>query len=218
MRAHGGSGTWDGNGLWHPPTQLGSNIERNTPNKDSFFACNGQTLASMTYDQFMDPRTYGGQTRPTGFRTVSVYHSLGNLELVEYDATRQAVGAAAAAGAGNDYEGWRRMNFTWRNDGSSYATIFGNHPRLQSQRLNQTWATCILPDGFQALQRQNVTDLNVGGMNGWLPLLIALLVLRYPPDVLLQNTFREGRWAIQSRQCEFGRSIVAYAAKLTFVR
>ena len=185
-----GPNRWDNQGNWVPPIQLGWNVHRPGRNSSLYFACTGHQMGRMNDQQF---RSFGAPH----FRTISIYHCMGQLNVVGFDATRYPVPPApAAGGGGGNHEGWHRMCFHWRQDGSSLVTNIGGQTRLRRQRGDQVWARRLLPDGFQAAQIEPVTNPNVGGMSGLLPLLIALVILTYPTDYPVEQLFQNGHWVM----------------------
>ncbi|KAL9054101.1 MAG: hypothetical protein Q9162_004358 [Coniocarpon cinnabarinum] len=193
MRPATNAGRRDSYGVWHPPNQLGSNRVVPSINTGYFFPCDGERLSYINSDQFANAtQTFQTQYIPTHFETVSVYYAQGNIYLVDFDATRYAVGSAAPDGADSPTTGWRRMCFTWRANGSSRADIAGPQESLRAWRSDQLWAARLLPDGF----RPTVPSSIGPGMDGSLPLLLALLFFRYPVNVQLSAAYREHKWAL----------------------
>lgn len=134
------------------------------------------------------------------FRTVSVYHFDDDFSVVEYDVTKHAVGDA---GRGSAREGWHRMRFSHQPNGASYASHFGDQNRLRRQHVSQSWAKSLLPKGCWAQPVESWTNGTIGGMNGYLPLLIALIIFSYPSGSerqVLESRFQSGRWIMNPQE------------------
>ena len=192
---------YDAHGRWHPPKRLGENqLKTRSQNYAQYWGCNGVTI------QNVDP-TNIPQQGLQHFRTVSAYHFDDIIDLVEYDATRYPVGDAATSSSGPVREDWQRMRFRHLNNTASFVGNFEANNRLFRQRANQAWARQLLPRGCWAPTIENTTDPTVGGMNGLLPLLIALVLMSYPSGYerqVLQTRFNNGRWILNDNQqaCE----------------
>ncbi|KAI6837815.1 hypothetical protein KC332_g799 [Hortaea werneckii] len=141
------------------------------------------------------------------YKCYSVYHDHAYLWTVDYDATAEKVGdgrdTTAANGNGNcndssdeddsDNESsgedeneerpdWSTMSFSL---GSSYTSFAGQRQqqqRLHCRRRDQFWALQLFTDIYTA-QQENRNPQH-GGLNGELPLLIALLAFTMPPQYL----------------------------------
>ena len=140
------------------------------------------------------------------YKCYSVYHDHAYLWTVNYDATAERVGdgrdTTAANGNGNgdnssdesvnssdsssDEEGeeerpdWSTMSFSLGTSYTSYAGQRQQQQRLHCKRPDQLWATQLFTDIYTAQQENR--NPQYGGLNGELPLLIALLALTMPPE------------------------------------
>ncbi|KAI7210274.1 hypothetical protein KC333_g8309 [Hortaea werneckii] len=180
-------------GRWIPPKALGGNIRG--------------TILNFKHD---GRRTTWVSALPLTLREYkcySVYHDHAFLWTVDYDATTERVGdgrdTTAANGNGNDSSDeddnssessgdeeederpdWSTMSFSPGASYTSYAGQRQQQQRLHCRRHDQLWATQLLTDIYTAQQENQ--NPQYGGLNGELPLLIALLALTMPPQCLPQ--------------------------------
>ena len=183
-------------GRWMPPKAMGGNIRGTVLN----FKYDGRktTLVSALPSNLREYKCY------------SVYHDHAYLWTVDYNAIAERVGdgrdTTAANGNGNgddssDGDGsssessddeeeeeerpdWSTMSFSLGNSYTSYAGQRQQQQRLHCRRRDQLWATQLFTDVYTA-QQENQSP-QYGGLNGDLPLLIALLALTMPPQYLPQ--------------------------------
>jgi hypothetical protein len=151
---------------WLPPEPYGHN------------ALSGEGISGDWY-VFDHHRTQRVEELPddaTPFKTYSIYHNEGRIWIVPYDATQNEVGNG---GASHGYIGWRLLSFLHcipTGTTASLATYAGNQPRLAYQRPDQRWVGRLLPPNFHAWEQQHTTYDGYGGMNGHLPIIIALIM------------------------------------------
>ncbi|KAI7206589.1 hypothetical protein KC343_g3015 [Hortaea werneckii] len=181
-------------GRWMPPKAMGGNIRGTVMN----FKHDGRRTTTVS----ALPSTV------REYKCYSVYHDHAYLWTVDYDATAERVGdgrdTTAANGNGNsndssdesdnssdsssDEEGeeerpdWSTMSFSLGTSYASYAGQRQQQQRLHCRRRDQLWATQLFTDIYTAQQENR--NPQYGGLNGELPLLIALLALTMPPEYL----------------------------------
>ncbi|KAK5153256.1 hypothetical protein LTR04_006261 [Oleoguttula sp. CCFEE 6159] len=151
-----------------------------------------------------------------------MYHYSGIFWAVNYDATQHQVGdglhnpqeESESDSSDSDSQAeeddttladWRRLRFDYLN-GVSIAGVTGVHDRLCVQRNDQAWVRMLLPEGYHAERRESRTsELQRGGLNGDLPIIISLLAYSMPETSVpnrLPGMFVNGRWVFQD-----GRSV-----------
>ncbi|RMY72385.1 hypothetical protein D0862_14468 [Hortaea werneckii] len=186
-------------GRWMPPKAMGGNI--------------GGTILSFKYDGRRAAIVPALPSNLREYKCYSVYHDHAFLWTVDYDATAEKVGdgkdttAANGSGDGNDSSDesdtssessddeeeeeeeerpdWSTMSFSLGASYTSYAGQRQQQQRLHYRRQDQLWATQLFTDIYTAQQEHQ--NPQYGGLNGELPLLIALLALTMPPQYLLQR-------------------------------
>ncbi|KAI7103849.1 hypothetical protein KC365_g8406 [Hortaea werneckii] len=184
-------------GRWMPPKAMGGNIKG--------------PILNFKYD---GRRTAVVPALPSNLREYkcySVYHDHAFLWTVDYDATAERVGdgrdttATNGNGNGNGHDSsdeddsssessdddeeeerpdWSTMSFSLGSSYTSYAGQRQQQQRLHCRRHDQLWATQLFTDIYTAQQENR--NPQYGGLNGELPLLIALLALTMPPQCLPQ--------------------------------
>ncbi|KAI7467044.1 hypothetical protein KC357_g7214 [Hortaea werneckii] len=180
-------------GRWMPPKSMGGNIRGTTLN----FKHDGRRTAIV----------HALPSNLREYKCYSVYHDHAYLWTVDYDATAERVGdgrdTTAANGNGNGNESsdeddsssessdeeeteerpdWSTMSFSVGSSYTSYAGQRQQQQRLHCRRRDQLWATQLFTDIYTA--QQETQNPQYGGLNGELPLLIALLALTMPPGYL----------------------------------
>ncbi|KAI6914885.1 hypothetical protein D0869_03454 [Hortaea werneckii] len=182
-------------GRWMPPKAMGGNIRGTSLN----FKHDGRRTAIVP----------ALPSNLREYKCYSVYHDHAFLWTVDYDATAERVGdgrdttAANGNGNGNDSSDednsssessddeeeeerpdWSTMSFSLGSSYTSYAGQRQQQQRLHCRRHDQLWATQLFTDIYTAQQENR--NPQYGGLNGELPLLIALLALTMPPQCLPQ--------------------------------
>ncbi|KAI9726032.1 MAG: hypothetical protein M1828_002040 [Chrysothrix sp. TS-e1954] len=195
-----------------PPKRLGSNVI--DPDlrgaTDRYFDCHGRSITELNAGQL--PTGFSNQE----FRTFSMYYRNDKFYIVDYDATKHPVGDAdplMSSGDSSDEDrpststsaerwiDWQRMRFTHREYPvrDSFATFAGDKSKLIAQRRDQRWVATLLPLSHHA--ERITTDPSCAGMNGYLPILLGLIVyaheVRLAPWVLT-NLFQEGTWTFST--------------------
>ncbi|KAI7334824.1 hypothetical protein KC315_g3569 [Hortaea werneckii] len=162
------------------------------------------TVGVMVPDPNRTPRVSSGAT---GGRWMPPKAMGGNIR--DYDATAERVGdgrdTTAANGNGNGDDSsdesdnssessddeeeaerpdWSTMSFSLGSSYASYAGQRQQQQRLHCRRHDQLWATQLFTDIYTAQQENR--NPQYGGLNGEIPLLIALLALTMPSQCLPQ--------------------------------
>ena len=170
---------------WLPSTEPGANVRIHSPTSGGYFMCDGQKIY----------RTSG--PRGALYKTFSLYYSQG-FWVMEGDAT-------TATGD----QPWRRLNFDWEPDYSSFLSNAGQRSRLAIQRSDQYWPRMLLPDIYHA-QRQT-PHTSYGGLIGELPIFLALMAFSINRDYVewvMTNCFVDGQWRTHNHR--HGRRYQSY--------
>lgn len=174
---------------------------------NKYWACNGERIGLISA---------AAVSQSAKFRTYSVYHCQDTFYVVDYDAVRYPVGEInppqdAAPNSDHDphYVGWQRMSFQ-HTGGSSFASLAGNADRLERSEPACPWTVRLLPPAYHGPRPKYGEST---GMNGHLPLLLALILLAYGREMserVLENLFQNGVWGFhdQAPQWEDKRGIV----------
>lgn len=186
--------TFDSLERWCPPRRKDDNVLRDGPTLRRYWACNGQEIREVPA---------AAVPKSAMFRTYSVYHCQDTFYVVDYDATRQAVGDQQpldSSSPNNDqhYSGWQRLGFQ-HNGGSSFASLVGVKDRLERSRPNSVWTKLLLPPAYHGPAPGHCEG---AGMNGHLPLMLALILLAYEREHarwVLENLFQQGIWLLHDR-------------------
>lgn len=210
----------DRQGQWSPPKKKGYNKRRqSTTIPDHIFRCNGHNITA-------DWLLAGDLDRH--YKTFSIYIEQDIFHIVNYDATQYKVGdgrqqISEPASDSDDADSidtildgsstlrhqqnfmdWSRLRFDHSEENGSfgsYATYAGSHPRLRTQRPDQFWARRLLPESYHADPRGWTTHSQYGGMNGELPILLALVafsVERTKLAAAFATAFANGKWVVET--------------------
>ncbi|KAI9651595.1 MAG: hypothetical protein M1831_000581 [Alyxoria varia] len=181
----------DRHGRWEPPTRHRDNVRQvSWGTQGRFYACNGTQIWETPQKQVPSAPLLD---------VFSIYYSHGHFYIVNYDATRFGVGDGGSQSSTN-WMGWRIMRFSWdTHNQPSYVSFTGEKDNLATQRSDQAWVTKLLPSAYHAQPGTTTNHPQRGGMNGDLPLLLALIVFsigREHADWALKNLFTEGKWTM----------------------
>ena len=181
----------DRHGRWEPPTRYGDNVRQDSRGAQGrFYACNGTQIWETPQKQVPGAPLLD---------VFSIYYSHGHFYIVNYDATRFGVGENGGRSSSN-WMGWSIIRFNWdTHNQPSYASFTGEKDNLATQRPDQAWVTKLLPSAYHAQPGTSTSQPQAGGMNGSLPLLLALIVFsigREHADWALKTLFSGGKWTM----------------------